>query len=82
MRADFLSTTKSTQQHQTQSYATLNEWLGARDIARYLSIPYSTAFKLIKRLPHRKFGKHLRIPKHLLHADPAHCDGLDEEVKA
>jgi len=56
-----------------QSYSALNEWLGPRDIAQYLSVPYSTAYKLIKRLPHRKFGKHVRVAKHLLSADPALC---------
>lgn len=56
-----------------QSYSALNEWLGPRDISQYLSVPYTTAYKLIKRLPHRKFGKHVRVAKHLLCADPTLC---------
>lgn len=61
------------QSQEPQSYSSLNEWLGPRDISRYLSVPYSTAYKLIKKLPHRKFGKHVRVAKHLLCADPSGC---------
>ena len=64
-----------------QSYSSLNEWLGPRGISQYLSIPYSTAYKLIKRLPHRKFGKHVRVAKHLLCADPVVCTAADEKAK-
>ncbi len=61
----------SEKQKKPLTYDDLGEWVGPYDIAAYLSVPYSTAYTIVKRSPHRKFGKHCRMLKRLLNADPS-----------
>lgn len=44
-------------------YDSLPQWLTVQDVSTYLNLPRTSAYALAKRLPNRRFGKHLRISK-------------------
>jgi hypothetical protein len=55
--------------NRTTAYEQLPTWLSRRDVQAFLGVSLSTADGLIHKLPHRFFGKHLRISKVFLAPD-------------
>jgi hypothetical protein len=53
----------------TTTFPQLPDWLSRHDVKNFLGISLSAADGLIHRLPHRFFGKHLRISKTFLSPD-------------
>lgn len=41
----------------------LPTWLSIADIQAFLAIPRSSAYELARKLPSKKFGRHIRIHK-------------------
>lgn len=53
-------------------FNSLPDWLSRREVVTYAGISLAAADSLIHRLPHRKFGKHLRISKFFFAPDEVH----------
>ncbi len=54
----------------------LPAWLSRRDVCAYLGVSIASADATIRRSPHRKFGKHIRIAKQLVAPDAKLCREL------